>query len=56
MREMAVGQGFEPREVLTSTVFKTAALDRSASPPQNCFYILHGMWTEACEIIQAAMG
>lgn len=34
---VAVGQGFEPREVLTSTVFKTAALDHSASPPQKRF-------------------
>lgn len=30
---MAVGQGFEPREPLGSTVFKTAAFDHSASPP-----------------------
>ena len=33
---MAVGQGFEPREPLGSTVFKTAAFDHSASPPENC--------------------
>jgi hypothetical protein len=33
---LAVGQGFEPREPLGSTVFKTAAFDHSASPP-NCF-------------------
>ena len=32
-RDMAVGQGFEPREGLPSTVFKTAAFDHSASPP-----------------------
>ncbi len=32
---MAVGQGFEPREGLPSTVFKTAAFDHSASPPKN---------------------
>ena len=31
---MAVGQGFEPREPLGSTVFKTAAFDHSASPPR----------------------
>ena len=30
---LAVGQGFEPREPLGSTVFKTAAFDHSASPP-----------------------
>ena len=34
-------QGFEPREVLPSTVFKTAAIDHSATPPkllyQKCF-------------------
>ena len=33
---MAVGQGFEPREPLGSTVFKTAAFDHSASPPKLC--------------------
>ena len=32
---MAVGQGFEPRVDLSSTVFKTAAFDHSASPPKN---------------------
>ena len=32
---MAVGQGFDPREDLSSTVFKTAAFDHSASPPEN---------------------
>ena len=32
--DMAVGQGFEPREPLGSTVFKTAAFDHSASPPK----------------------
>ena len=32
---MAVGQGFEPREPLGSTVFKTAAFDHSASPPKS---------------------
>lgn len=30
---MAVGQGFEPWELLHSTVFKTAAFDHSATPP-----------------------
>jgi hypothetical protein len=29
----AEGEGFEPPEVLPSTVFKTAAIDRSAIPP-----------------------
>ncbi len=32
---LAVGQGFEPREPLGSTVFKTAAFDHSASPPER---------------------
>ena len=36
---MAVGQGFEPREALASTVFKTAAFDHSASPPENNFLL-----------------
>jgi hypothetical protein len=30
---MAEGVGFEPTEVLPSTVFKTAAFDHSAIPP-----------------------
>ncbi len=30
---MAEGVGFEPTEVLASTVFKTAAFDHSAIPP-----------------------
>ena len=29
----AESQGFEPREAYTSTVFKTAAIDRSANSP-----------------------
>ena len=33
---MAEEQGFEPRDLLQSTVFKTAAFDHSASsPPQK---------------------
>ena len=31
--KMAEGVGFEPTEVLPSTVFKTAAFDHSAIPP-----------------------
>ena len=30
---VAESQGFEPREAYTSTVFKTAAIDRSANSP-----------------------
>ena len=30
---LAEGEGFEPPEALTSTVFKTAAIDRSANLP-----------------------
>ena len=30
---LAEGEGFEPPEALTSTVFKTAAIDHSAIPP-----------------------
>ena len=30
---MAEGEGFEPPEAFTSTVFKTAAIDRSAILP-----------------------
>ncbi len=32
---MAVGVGFEPTELLHSTIFKTAAFDHSAIPPFN---------------------
>ena len=40
--KMAVGQGFEPREPLGSTVFKTAAFDHSAiSPISYNFKILY---------------
>ncbi len=35
---MAEGVGFEPTEVLPSTVFKTAAFDHSAIPPLNLYY------------------
>ncbi len=31
---MAEGEGFEPPEPFGSTVFKTAAFDRSATPPR----------------------
>ena len=31
---MAEGEGFEPPEAFTSTVFKTAAIDHSATPPE----------------------
>ncbi len=40
-KKMAVGQGFEPREALASTVFKTAAFDHSASPPNFALYMPH---------------
>ena len=35
---MAEGVGFEPTEVLPSTVFKTAAFDHSAIPPSIYVY------------------
>ncbi len=37
-------QGFEPRVPLDTTVFKTAAFDRSATPPN---YKRPGPWTRA---------
>ena len=46
---MAVGVGFEPTEDLSSTVFKTAAFDRSASPPET-FCLPHA---EQARIIQS---
>lgn len=33
---MAEGRGFEPREGLPSLVFKTSAINRSATPPGVC--------------------
>ena len=33
--QMAEGEGFEPPEPFGSTVFKTAAIDHSATPPQG---------------------
>ena len=35
MTYVAVGQGFEPWDLLQSTVFKTAAFDHSATPPEE---------------------
>ena len=35
---MAEGVGFEPTEVLPSTVFKTAAFNHSAIPPQKTHF------------------
>ena len=32
---MAEGAGFEPAEACASEVFKTSALNRSATPPQE---------------------
>ena len=32
---MAEGEGFEPPVPFGTTVFKTAAIDRSATPPQG---------------------
>ena len=37
---MAVGQGFEPWDLLQSTVFKTAAFDHSATPPKKLNHFL----------------
>jgi hypothetical protein len=37
-RDLAEGVGFEPTEVLPSTVFKTAAFDHSAIPPIKKLY------------------
>ena len=36
---MAEGEGFEPPEPFGSTVFKTAAFNHSANPPQNHFFL-----------------
>ena len=35
---LAEAEGFEPQDALTSTVFKTAAFDRSAKPPRLLNY------------------
>ena len=39
---MAEGLGFEPRDACTSAVFKTAAFDRSAIPPELRYYLAIG--------------
>ena len=50
---MAERQGFEPWEALTSTVFKTAAFDHSAtSPRKDHFHVLQNLViapTENCK-------
>lgn len=43
---MAERQGFEPWEVLPSTVFKTAAFDRSAISPRSILAYRYG-WLKA---------
>ena len=42
---MAGHQGFEPWEVLPSPVFKTGAIDHSASDPYKVSYLF--LWLEA---------
>ena len=37
---MAEEQGFEPRDLLQSTVFKTAAFDRSAISPVSRYHFV----------------
>ncbi len=41
-RNLAEREGFEPPEAFTSTVFKTAALDRSAISPNNLYILTKG--------------
>ena len=36
---MAEGEGFEPPEPFGSTVFKTAAFNHSANPPDSYFFL-----------------
>ncbi len=38
---MAESEGFEPPDPFGSTVFKTAAFDRSASSPDICLCMTH---------------
>ena len=40
-------EGFEPPEVLPSTVFKTAAIDRSAISPNRAAKV-HFFWKQMC--------
>lgn len=40
LKVLAEDTGFEPAEAFTSTVFKTAALNRSANPPNRNHYTL----------------
>ncbi len=41
---MAVGQRFELWDLLQSTVFKTAAFDHSATPPEDADYTWEKAW------------
>ena len=47
---MAEDRGFEPLEACTSTDFKSAAIDHSASPPRrDCDYItISPAWAGEC--------
>ena len=37
-RKVAEGEGFEPPVTCATTVFKTAALNRSATPPGSAYW------------------
>ena len=39
---IAEKEGFEPPDLLQSTVFKTAAIDHSAISPENQVYLIAG--------------
>ena len=43
---MAEGEGFEPPDAFTPAVFKTAAISRSAIPPQTNFVASRKWWSQ----------
>jgi hypothetical protein len=45
---MAEGQGFEPWEAFTSTVFKTVTFGRSVTPPSNATPSVNGFQDHQC--------
>ena len=43
---VAEGEGFEPPEAFTSTVFKTAAIDRSANLPYAAYSVFTSVFPQ----------
>ena len=48
LKRLAEEEGFEPPEPFGSTVFKTAAIDHSATPPRDVFYTGMKFHVQSC--------